>query len=161
MEFTPRDDVLQTTLLFLRRDNQLLLATKKRGYGVEKWNGVGGKIEPGESVEQGAIRECFEEIGVRALNLTQVGLLRFHQTPALDKYSHSDCHVFTCDQWQGEPTESEEMAPRWFDERDIPYENMWPDDPHWLPELLDGNQFVGDFYFDESYEIIDHHIETA
>ncbi len=55
-----------TTLLFLLKDNHILLAMKKRGFGAGRWNGVGGKIEAGETIVQAAVRECFEEIGVRA-----------------------------------------------------------------------------------------------
>ena len=40
----------QTTLLFLRKDNHILLAMKKRGFGINKWNGAGGKVEEGETI---------------------------------------------------------------------------------------------------------------
>ena len=43
------------TLLFLRRDGQILLAMKKRGFGEGKWNGVGGKVEPGETARHGGV----------------------------------------------------------------------------------------------------------
>ena len=54
------------TLIFCRREtpsgfNEILLGMKKRGFGTGKWNGFGGKIENGESAEQGAIRELEEE----------------------------------------------------------------------------------------------------
>jgi mutator protein MutT len=127
------------TLLFLRRDNQLLLAMKKRGFGASKWNGVGGKVEDGESYEQGAIRECQEEIGVTPLGLRAVGELHFFDLPDVEHY----CHVYTCDSWEGEPDETEEMAPKWFDTTAIPYDQMWPDDEFWLPLLLAGKLFQG------------------
>ena len=50
------------TLLFLLTDDQILLAMKKRGFGMGRWNGVGGKIEPGETIEEATARECREEI---------------------------------------------------------------------------------------------------
>ena len=50
------------TVVFLIRENQVLLAMKKRGFGEGKWNGVGGKLDPGETVEQALVRECQEEI---------------------------------------------------------------------------------------------------
>ncbi len=46
------------TLLFLRKNNHILLAMKKRGFGADRWNGVGGKLEPGETIEQALVREC-------------------------------------------------------------------------------------------------------
>jgi mutator protein MutT len=127
------------TLLFLRRDKQILLAMKKRGFGADKWNGVGGKVEAGESYEQGAARECQEEIGVTPLELKNVGELHFFDLPDVEHY----CHVYSCDTWEGEPVETEEMRPQWFDIGDIPYAEMWPDDEFWLPLLLSGKLFQG------------------
>jgi mutator protein MutT len=127
------------TLLFLRRDNQILLAMKKRGFGVGKWNGVGGKVEAGESYEQAAIRECQEEIGVTPRKLSTVGELHFFDRPDIEHY----CHVYRCDDWAGEPLETEEMRPQWFDVNTIPYDQMWADDEFWLPLLLAGKLFQG------------------
>ena len=44
------------TLLFVRKDDEILLGMKKRGFGTGKWNGFGGKIEAGETIEQAAVR---------------------------------------------------------------------------------------------------------
>ena len=55
---------IQTTLLFLLKENQILLGMKKRGFGAGKYNGIGGKLEPDETVEQAMVRETQEEIGV-------------------------------------------------------------------------------------------------
>ena len=44
------------TLAFLRRSGEILLGFKKRGFGAGRWNGFGGKVEPGETIEQGARR---------------------------------------------------------------------------------------------------------
>ncbi len=52
------------SLLFLLREDEILLVMKKRGFGSGRWNGVGGKFESGETAEQATIRECQEEIGV-------------------------------------------------------------------------------------------------
>ena len=54
--------ILETTLLLLRKDNEILLAKKKRGFGEGKYNGVGGKLEDGETPEEAMIRETEEEI---------------------------------------------------------------------------------------------------
>ena len=53
-----------TTLCFLVKEGEVLLAMKKRGFGVGKWNGVGGKVKEGEDVFLSAVREIKEEIGV-------------------------------------------------------------------------------------------------
>ncbi len=44
------------TLVFLVDDDRVLLGMKKRGFGAGKWNGFGGKVEPGETIEEAAIR---------------------------------------------------------------------------------------------------------
>ena len=51
-------------LCLLIREDEVLLAIKKRGFGVGRWNGMGGKLEPGEDLVQGVIREVGEEVGV-------------------------------------------------------------------------------------------------
>lgn len=150
----------QLTLLFLLRDNQILLAMKKIGHGSGKWNGTGGKCEPGETPEQAAIRECQEEVGVTARAITPAGILRFYQEPPVDMYSNIDVHVYTCREWEGDPHESEEMKPKWFDIDTIPYENMWQDDQHWLPHVLAGKIVDGTFVFDDAYKLIRYDVTT-
>ena len=58
-----------STLVFLIKKNNgsitdICLAMKKRGFGKGRWNGVGGKVEAGETIEAAAMREAREEIGV-------------------------------------------------------------------------------------------------
>ena len=127
------------TLLFLRRDRELLLAMKKRGFGVGKWNGAGGKVETGETYEQATIRECQEEIGVTPGSLRKVGELRFFDLPDVEHY----CHIYTTTEWEGEPRETEEMRPQWFAESSVPFDDMWPDDRFWIPLMLDDKLFKG------------------
>lgn len=141
------------TLLFLRRDNQILLAMKKRGFGANLWNGVGGKVDHGETIEEALVRECQEEIGVTPTLYRKVAEHDFLNDTASDPWQML-VHVYFCDEWQGEPTESEEMAPQWFDLADIPYDKMWQDDQMWLPLVLKGKQVQGSFGFDEHDEIL-------
>lgn len=54
----------ETTLLIIKKENKILLARKKRGFGLGKWNGIGGKIEENETPEQAVIREIKEEFMV-------------------------------------------------------------------------------------------------
>lgn len=139
----------EACLVFLRREGEILLAMKKRGFGVGKLNGPGGKVEPGETFAEAAAREVHEEIGVRVGPLTEVATLKFH----MDEYDgHIMKHIlgtiFICDEWTGEPTESEEMAPALYPIDAIPYDRMWSDDIHWLPDVLAGHYIDGEFWFD-------------
>ena len=143
------------TLLFLRREGEILLAMKKRGFGEGKWNGVGGKVEAGESWEEAAARECEEEIGVRVkpAGLTKVCELDFWLTN--DPDFNNFAHVYTAEQWQGEPHETDEMRPQWFALKDIPYDKMWGDDHVWLPKVLTGKRLRAQFTTDEHNQIVD------
>ena len=51
-------------LCYLLKENKILLGYKKRGFGKDKWNGLGGKVDPGETIEGSAVRETKEEIGI-------------------------------------------------------------------------------------------------
>ena len=153
---------IRRTLLFLVKDGQVLLAMKKRGFGAGKWNGVGGKIEAGESIEEALIRETQEEISVTPLGWRAVAELDFVQDSDTDPW-HMYVHAFISSEWEGAPMESEEMSPAWFTFDDIPYDAMWDDDRHWLPQVLAGKTVTGKFIFDEQDKLVDHEmvIETA
>lgn len=149
-----------TTVVFLRRDDEVLLAMKKRGFGAGKWNGAGSKIEPGETSEACARRETLEEIGITALQLIKFAEMTFHElhegTPST---VYSD--VYICNTWEGEPTESEEMSPQWFSVSSLPLDSMWPDDTFWLPRVLAGEKLRCSFTFDSNSVITDHDIEAV
>ncbi|HSX07170.1 MAG TPA: 8-oxo-dGTP diphosphatase [Candidatus Saccharimonadia bacterium] len=137
-----------TTLLFLKRENEVLLAMKKRGWGVGRWNGVGGKLEPNETIEQALVRECQEEIGVTPLLFSKAAEHDFVMDSEQDGQWHMCVHTYLCTEWNGEPIETEEMAPQWFSMADIPFDDMWQDDRHWLPQVLSGKLLTTRFTFD-------------
>ena len=152
------------TLLFLLRDDtqEICLAMKKRGFGAGKLNGVGGKVGEGESVEAATVREAKEEIGVdidpKALVAVAEIAFHFDSKPDWDLY----CHIFFTRMWAGEPTESEEMAPEWFDQGDIPFERMWVDDKYWLPLVLRGDYVKAEFTFtSDGSQIIKYSLDGA
>jgi len=148
------------TLLFLIKDSQVLLAMKKRGFGANRYNGVGGKIDPGESIEQALVRECQEEIGVTPLAYRKVAEHDFVQ-PHSDRPWRMYVHVYICDSWHDEPVESEEMTPEWFDIVDIPYAQMWQDDKLWLPQILSGDTVFGEFTFTEDDAMLTHNVQIV
>ena len=154
----------QDTLLFLLNDNtnEILLAMKKRGFGVGKINGVGGKVGKGETIETAAVREAHEEVGVviQEKDLVKAGELVFHFK---DKPEWSiNCHVFFTRAWDGEPAESEEMAPKWFDISNLPFDRMWVDDKYWLPMVLRGDYVQAEFNFNnDGSELIQYKINGS
>jgi len=134
----------RANLCFVVKDGRVLLIRKKRGLGAGKINGPGGKIEPGETALEAAIRETQEEIGVTPLAVEERGVLHFQFT---DGYS-LHCTVFVAADFRGQPIETNEATPFWFAFDAIPFSEMWEDDQHWLPQVLAGKRFVGWFEFD-------------
>ena len=151
---------ITATLLFLIKDNQILLAMKKRGFGAGRFNGVGGKPEPCETIEQTLIRESQEEVGVTPTEFDKVAELTF------DEYFKGEpaimhVHVYTASDWTGTPTESEEMAPKWFSKNKLPYETMWPSDLIWLPQVVKGDKVNAYIELDKNDEIISHDVNIV
>jgi 8-oxo-dGTP diphosphatase len=148
---------VRATLMFVVRDDEILLIRKKRGLGAGKINGPGGKIEAGESPLDCALRETQEEIGVRAINPRQLGELWFHFADGLQLF----CTVFRADDIEGTPIETDEATPQWTSIDAIPYGEMWADDAHWLPYLMADQAFMvrsifdGDAMLDISMQVAD------
>jgi len=134
----------KATLLFVLRDGQILLIHKKTGLGAGKINGPGGRIDPGETPRQCAIREVQEELCVTPTGVREGGELFFQFVDGYALYGV----VFTGTGFQGELCETREAAPLWTPLDSIPYEKMWADDVLWLPLLLQGRSFRGHFIFD-------------
>jgi 8-oxo-dGTP diphosphatase len=139
--WSPRE---RAVLCFIVRDGRVLLIHKKRGLGAGKVNAPGGKIEPGERPLEAAIRETQEEVGVTPHALRERGQLHFQ---FVDGYS-VHCVVFVADNCTGEPVETAEAVPFWRPIDEIPYGEMWEDDRHWLPQMLEGERITAYFTFD-------------
>lgn len=138
------------TLVYLLRDGTVLLGMKKRGHGVGRWNGFGGKVHAGESPRDAAARELWEEAVVRVAPdaLKEAGALHFTNTNPTRPDANMRVHVFRATVFAGDPQETDEMRPQWFAFADVPYPTMWPDDIHWLPKFLTGETIRGTFRFD-------------
>ncbi len=134
------------TLCLAYENNKVLLGMKKRGFGVGRWNGFGGKVEEGETIEESAIRECKEEAGIVVSEISERGIIdfEFENDPKI-----LEVHIFQITKFEGSPLESEEMKPKWFPKDKIPFDKMWPDDIHWMPFFLAGKKFRGKFLFDK------------
>jgi 8-oxo-dGTP diphosphatase/2-hydroxy-dATP diphosphatase len=129
---------------------------KKRGFGEGRWNGFGGKVEEGETIEEAAKREVLEEAGINDKDLNKKGVVDFE---FLNDGSLLEVHIFKACDYSGSPVETEEMKPQWFDIIDIPFSEMWPDDLYWLPLFLKDKNFKGKFIFEDKNKIISHDLE--
>ena len=141
------------TLVFVLNGTNVLLIRKKRGLGAGKINGPGGKLDPGESPRECAIREVEEELKITPADLHARGELRFQFA---DGYS-IHVHVFVAHNYSGLPQETEEAVPLWFPVDEIPYDEMWEDDRMWLPQVLNRQTVDGRFIFEDD-RILEHEV---
>lgn len=134
------------TLCMVATDMHVLLGMKKRGFGAGRWNGFGGKVEEGESIERAAVREVEEEVSLTPTAMSKIGILEFsfESEPIV-----LEVHIFKVTGFVGEPKESDEMKPQWFAWSDVPFSQMWIDDEYWFPYLKNGQYFKGAFLFDK------------
>ena len=135
------------TLLFVLRDEQVLLIHKKTGHGAGKINAPGGKLELGEGVIACACREVFEEVGLTVHDASVGAEMRFVERDGPQWLGFA----LTATDFSGALKETSEAKPFWCPVQDIPYADMWPDDALWLPKLLDHRvqaPIIGNFLFD-------------
>ncbi|XP_033223463.1 7,8-dihydro-8-oxoguanine triphosphatase-like [Belonocnema kinseyi] len=146
------------SLIMVRKEAEILLGFKLRGFGAGKWNGFGGKLEPKENIYECALRELKEECGLSAKNLRQIGILdfEFEGNPIL-----LEVNVFETFSFEGETVETDEMRPKWFKLSDVPFNQMWPDDTIWFPYMLKGIPFRGYFLYRGEETILSHKINES
>ena len=151
---------IQATLCTIIKDGCILLLRKAPGrFGEGKWNGTGGKLGPGEDPIEGVVREVLEETGLRIIEPRHHGILdHYFGDRSAPTWS---VHIFSATEYEGEPVGGEEGELRWFPVEEIPYGEMWEDDIHWLPLLLEGRDFDGAFYFNEdASRLLDFRLST-
>ena len=143
LDWQPKTDA---TLVFVIRDEQVLLIRKLRGHGKGLVNAPGGKVDDGELPREGAIREVQEEIGVTVSDPDLRAVIRFHDT--ITDYRVRG-FIYVSHQYSGEIIRTPEAEPDWWDIKNIPYNEMWEDDILWLPFILRGDRLLGDFVFED------------
>ncbi|MBN2585076.1 8-oxo-dGTP diphosphatase [Patescibacteria group bacterium] len=140
------------TLCIPHRNDEVWLGMKKKGFGAGRWNGFGGKVKTGETIEQAAVREMEEESGCRVNQLEKLGVLLFQNG---DMPELVEMHLFKTTDFPEALMESEEMRPQRFKISEMPFDEMWESDRYWMPYFLAGKEFEGEFTFDNSDHIIE------
>lgn len=135
-----------TTLSIIEDGDKVLLAMKKRGHGEGWWNGYGGKVEQGESIEDAMVRELYEESGLTARSYRKRAIIEFVSAGSDNVL---EMHVFEVTEYSGELVETEEMMPKWFSKQEIPFEQMWPSDREWLNMYFQGKNLIGNALYDD------------
>lgn len=125
----------QTTLCYIERGNQYLMLhrTKKADdENRDKWIGIGGHIEPGETPLACILRECREETGLTLLDARYRGVVHFRS----DVWPDEDMHLFTATRFEGTMTECDEGELAWIDKDRLLELTLWEGDKIFL-ELLE------------------------
>ncbi len=150
---------IRAVICYLRRGDDFLLLLKASGrFGGGFWNAPGGKIDEGESPEDAAKREVFEETGLTIIRLEKMGFLEFFFGPGKSRPDWTAEVFVSCD-FLGEQRESKEGRLEWFSREKLPMDQMWEDDRYWLPLLVEGVKFHGRFEFTaDSKKLIRHEI---
>jgi 8-oxo-dGTP diphosphatase len=145
----------QVSLCFpVTADGLVLLGLKKRGFGLGKLVGLGGKVEPDEDPAAAAARELLEEAGLLAdpQGLEAMARLTF-LFPTRPDWDHH-MHVFLVRAWRGEPLEGNEIQPQWHPIDALPFDRMWDDSRTWLPQALAGQRLAAIFVYGEDLETV-------
>lgn len=137
---------LAGTLVFPVREDLVLLGLKTKKIGEGQWNGWGGGQKEGESIRQTACRELKEESGfsARLEDLEHVGKVLFHNFKD-GRYFDVEVHMFLMRVWEGGLRPNKEMAnPTWWRFSELPFGEMLPSDPDWMPQVLRGEWIEGE-----------------
>ncbi len=145
------------TLCYLKKDGKTLMlhrVKKENDIHEGKWNGLGGKIEKGETPEECIIREVKEESGLKIKNPVLKGILTF---PAFDGIEDWYVFVFVATEFEGELIDSHEGNLEWIDDDKLTSLNLWEGDKIFLKWLNQDKCFSGKFVYKNgklvSYEV--------
>ena len=124
-----------TTLCYIERDGKYLMLhriSKKVDENKDKWIGVGGKFEEGESPEDCLLREVREETGLTLTNWDYRAIVTF----VSDEWGTEYMHLFTADGFEGELIPCSEGTLEWVDKKDVPSLPLWEGD-HLFLRMID------------------------
>lgn len=143
--------MILATLCYVKRNGKtLMLQRGKRPNDIHqgKWNGLGGKMIPGETPEACVIREVQEESGLTIRNPRLRGILTF---PSFNGGQDWYAYVFTADDFEGEAFEEcDEGRLEWIDDDQVLKLPLWEGDPYFLRWISEGKFFSGCFYYENN-----------
>jgi len=143
------------TLVFIERDDQVLLIEKKVGHGAGMVNAPGGRLELDETPVACALREVCEEVMLSCRNLLPAAHLRFQDD--VNGFAMRG-FAFVTQTFEGEAKETAEAVPFWCDWDEVPYHRMWENDRYWWPSVRARELLCGDFVFEED-RLVKHEIQ--
>ena len=141
-------DLLQTTLCYLEQDGCYLMLhriKKKKDVNHDKWIGVGGKFEPGETALACALREVQEETGLTMQNPQYRGIVDFYCAP----WPAERMHLYTCTEFTGTMTDCNEGTLEWVPKEAVQDLPIWPGDKLFFKLLAEDAPF---FHLELTYD---------
>ena len=132
--------MILSTLCYIEKDNRYLMlhrTKKKNDISKDKWLGIGGKFEEGESPEECIVREVMEETGLK-LNSYQ---LRTIVTYVSTNWETEYMYVFTSNDFTGKLIECNEGDLQWIDKKEVTKLNTWEGDKIFMEKLQNDNIF--------------------
>ncbi|MFN2151842.1 MAG: NUDIX hydrolase [Anaerolineales bacterium] len=145
------------TLCYIRQNGKTLMIhriKKENDMHAGKWNGLGGKLEAGETPEECALREIWEEAGITVKNLTLRGLITF---PGFSDDEDWYAFLFIANYDEGELIDSPEGDLRWIPNDKLLELNLWPGDRIFIPWLDQPGFFSGKFVYQDG-ELVEHEV---
>lgn len=145
------------TLCYVRRDGHTLMihrVKKANDMHAGKWNGLGGKLEPGETPEECAIREVREEAGLSIQNPRLRGLITF---PGFSNDEDWYTFLFVIDEFEGELIDSAEGHLHWIPDGALLDLELWEGDRIFIPWLDQSGFFSGKFTYQDG-RLVEHQV---
>ncbi len=137
------------TLCYVIKDGKTLMLfrnKKKNDYHEGKWNGLGGKFEPGETPEECVIREVLEESGLKLINPELHGIITF---PMFDGKKDWYVFMFTAKEFTGNLIDSKEGHLEWINNDNLLDLNLWDGDKIFIPWLSRNEFFSSKFVYED------------
>ena len=145
------------TLCYIRKDDQTLMihrVKKANDMHAGKWNGLGGKLESGETPEECAIREIWEETGLRVVNPKLRGIITF---PGFSNDEDWYTFLYVVDDFQGVLIDSPEGVLKWIPDDQLLNLNLWEGDRIFIP-WLDATAFFSAKFVYKEGKLLDHSV---
>ena len=130
---------------------------KDRDVHQGKWNGLGGRLEAGETPDECVVREVYEESGLTIANPTLQGIMMFPEFKDKEDWL---VFLFTATEFSGDLIESPEGALKWIADSEITNLPLWEGDKYFIGWLKGGKFFQAKFCYKDG-KLIKHQVKFS